>query len=139
MSTLIGWLLEKLQALRHSNGAPMVRLYGPGDRLSRGSNIAFNFFDPDGVPVDYRHTESLAYKSNISLRTGCFCNPGAGELAHNVTQAEMAQCFTGSEPVTFLQFFKLIQEVGGKSRQHHPYFVGHRLQLRRRLPLHAFC
>jgi selenocysteine lyase/cysteine desulfurase len=115
VSALIGWLLDHLQSLRHSNGAPMIRLYGPGDRTSRGSNIAFNFFDPDGLPVDYRHTESLANDARISLRTGCFCNPGAGEIAHNVTRKEMAQCFTGTESVSFAQFFKLIQEIGGKS------------------------
>ena len=27
--------------------------------------------------------EELANRANISLRTGCFCNPGAGEVAHH--------------------------------------------------------
>ena len=43
---LTGWLLEALGALRHSNGAPVVRLYGPAGTGRRGATIAMNFFDP---------------------------------------------------------------------------------------------
>ncbi|MEO7910707.1 MAG: hypothetical protein ABIV47_13760, partial [Roseiflexaceae bacterium] len=45
----------------------------------------------------------------ISLRTGCFCNPGAGEIAHNITRDEMAECFKSDEPISFDQFTALIQ------------------------------
>ena len=30
----------------------------------------------------------------ISLRTGCFCNPGAGEIAMGVSRVELDVCFT---------------------------------------------
>ena len=109
---LIGWLLESMAALRHSNGAPLVRVYGPADTCGRGGNVAFNFFDPQGTPHDYRRIEALAAEGNISLRTGCFCNPGAGEIAHNVTRDEMARCFASVEPVSFDQFYDLIRTIG---------------------------
>lgn len=112
---LTGWLLCQMQALRHDNGAPLLHIYGPGATMARGSTIAFNFLDPQGAPIDYRVTEHLAAQAKISLRTGCFCNPGAGEIAHHITHDQMAQCFMGSAPVSFQQFYRLIQEAGGHS------------------------
>ena len=47
----------------------------------RGGTVTMNFYDPDGHLVDYRRVEELAGARRISLRTGCFCNPGAGETA----------------------------------------------------------
>ena len=41
--------------------------------------------------------------SSISLRTGCFCNPGAGEVAHHLGAGEMRQWFGRDEPVSFLE------------------------------------
>jgi molybdenum cofactor sulfurtransferase len=29
----------------------------------------------------------------VSLRTGCFCNPGAGEMALGISSAELTSCF----------------------------------------------
>ena len=49
---LTGWLLETLDALRHSNGSPLVRIYGPAGTDRRGATIAMNFFDPAGVLID---------------------------------------------------------------------------------------
>jgi selenocysteine lyase/cysteine desulfurase len=51
--------------------------------------VAFNFIDPSGRVVDERLVEREAAAENISLRTGCFCNPGAGELAFNIGRAAL--------------------------------------------------
>ena len=37
---LAGWLLEELRGLRHSDGSPLVRIFGPGDLERRGATIA---------------------------------------------------------------------------------------------------
>jgi len=116
VACLAGWLLEQMRALSHSNGRPLVRFYGPTSAERRGGTIAFNFYDSDGQPHDSRRIEALAAEANISLRTGCFCNPGAGEIAHNITRDEMAECFKSEEPISFDQFTALIQRNGdGKS------------------------
>jgi selenocysteine lyase/cysteine desulfurase len=78
---LTGWLLERLAALRHSDGTPMTRVYGPPDTKDRGGTVAFNFLDPNGQVVDERLVAAESAAAGISLRTGCFCNPGAGEDA----------------------------------------------------------
>jgi selenocysteine lyase/cysteine desulfurase len=81
---LTGWLLDRLRSLRHGSGAPMVRIYGPADTRDRGGTVAFNFLDPAGEVVDERLVAREFADRGVSLRTGCFCNPGAGEGAFAV-------------------------------------------------------
>jgi selenocysteine lyase/cysteine desulfurase len=79
-------LLDALGSLRHANGAPAATIYGPRDWERRGATIAFNFLQPDGRIVDERYVDRVAGVHNVSLRTGCFCNPGAGEVAFTISR-----------------------------------------------------
>ncbi len=98
---LTGWLLVELQKLHHSNDAPMVKIFGPTNTEDRGGTIALAVLQASGVPFDERRIEALAGKVGISLRTGCFCNPGAGEIAHQLSQDEMRRLFTSDSPISF--------------------------------------
>ncbi|GLY95152.1 aminotransferase class V-fold PLP-dependent enzyme [Actinoplanes sp. NBRC 103695] len=84
VGALTGWLLDRLVALRHANGRPMARIYGPAGAEGRGATVAFNLLDPDGRVVDERLVAAEATRAGLSLRTGCFCNPGAGEGAFGI-------------------------------------------------------
>jgi selenocysteine lyase/cysteine desulfurase len=84
VTCLGSWLLAQLQALRHSNGKPAVEIYGPRTWDRRGGTIAFNFLHPSGRWVDERYVDVVAEQHNVSVRTGCFCNPGSGELAFSI-------------------------------------------------------
>ena len=86
---LTGWLLDCLAELKHASGAPMVRLYGPRDGRARGATVAFNFLDPRGAVVDERAVARDTGAAGISVRTGCFCNPGAGESAFGLTRRQV--------------------------------------------------
>lgn len=101
VAMLTGWLLDAVAELRHSNGRPLIRVHGPTDTVQRGGTITISFFDPDGVCLDELRIEELANHANISLRTGCFCNPGAGEIAHELSEGEMRAFFESGEHVTF--------------------------------------
>jgi len=115
VTILTQWLLEEMLALEHSNGAPMVRLFGPRDTDRRGATLAFYLLDPDGRVYDVYQIEALAGAQRISLRTGCFCNPGDGEIAHEIEREEMAACFEESRAlVTFEQCYRIIQDATGK-------------------------
>ncbi len=92
---LTGWLLNHLTAMRHSTGVPLVRVYGPTDTEARGGAVTVNFFDKNSRAIDHRSIEEQANKVNISLRTGCFCNPGAGEVALGISRVELDVCFNG--------------------------------------------
>ena len=109
---LTGWLLQRLLSLRHANGRPLVRLYGPASTAGRGGTVTFNLLDPAGRLVDFHQVEADANRERISLRTGCFCNPGAGEVANGLTAEDMAPCFRSREPMNFEQF---LQHMDGKA------------------------
>jgi len=83
VTALTGQLLAGLRALRHSDGTPMVRVYGPDGVVgaARGGTVALNLLGADGRIVDERIVTRDSAARGISLRTGCFCNPGAGEAA----------------------------------------------------------
>jgi molybdenum cofactor sulfurtransferase len=112
---LTGWLLEELLALRHTNGRAMVRIYGPATTQNRGGTVTLNLYDPHGHLLDYRRVEELAGEENISLRTGCFCNPGAGEIAEGLTEEDMRAGFTMGAEINLLSFVRMMQERGHKS------------------------
>ena len=86
VAALGGALLDGLVSLRHSDGSPATTIYGPRSWERRGATIAFNFLHPDGRVVDERYVDRVAARHNVSLRTGCFCNPGAGEVAFTISR-----------------------------------------------------
>ena len=74
-----------------------------------------NFYNKDGFAIDHRSIEEAANKAKISLRTGCFCNPGAGEIALGISRMELDVCFTqpGKEQRLTIDDFR--QCIDGKS------------------------
>jgi len=92
---LTGWLIDRLAALRHGNGAPMARIYGPASTRDRGGTVAFNLLDPCGRVIDERAVARDTAAAGISIRTGCFCNPGATEGAFNLTKADWRRALRG--------------------------------------------
>lgn len=98
---LTGYLLDELSALQHDNGAPLVTVYGPLDTEARGGTISLNFYDPNGTIFDYQQIEALANEVKISLRTGCFCNPGAGEVAMKIYADELRNQLEANDRMTF--------------------------------------
>lgn len=112
---LTGYLLDRLVGLRHSNGRPMVRIYGPLTTEMRGPIVTMNFYDPAGHLLDYRRVEELAGEQGISVRTGCFCNPGAGETAEGITDEDVMAALATASEMTLPRFVQVITHRGGKS------------------------
>jgi selenocysteine lyase/cysteine desulfurase len=86
VQALGSWLLESLKRLRHTDGSAATCIYGPTDWERHGGTIAFNFLHPDGSPIDERFVDRVAAEHRISVRTGCFCNSGAGETAFSISR-----------------------------------------------------
>jgi molybdenum cofactor sulfurtransferase len=105
---LTDWLIDQLLSLHHSNGRPLIRLYGPPNIHMRGGTIQVNFFDPNGDMFDCYAMERLANEQRISLRAGCHCNPGAREIALGFTRDDLEVCFRDKERMTFEQFLHVI-------------------------------
>jgi len=66
--------VERLTSLFADEVGQFATMYGPAT------------FNIDGVP--YWDVEERARRENISLRGGCFCNPGASELAFGLKRLE---------------------------------------------------
>lgn len=109
---LTGFLLDQLQALLHDNGQPLVKLHGPRDTNCRGGTITFNLYDPQGLRIDYRRIEELAGQTLISLRTGCFCNPGANETAEGLSEGDLRAGLLLGVDLNLPNFVKLMDSQG---------------------------
>jgi selenocysteine lyase/cysteine desulfurase len=110
---LTGWLLDSLRALRHRGGEPLVRVHGPCTTDRRGGTIALNLFDPSGRPIDVRVVERRARARAISLRTGCFCNPGAAEAAFGIPREALVRAFGSNEALSFDELAAALGVQGG--------------------------
>ena len=91
-----------LDAHRTTRGSAPRQRAAPGDAVRPGDDgpargdAAFNFVGPDGQHLDPRVVERLANQERISLRTGCFCNPGVGEVSLGLSKPELEACFISS-------------------------------------------
>jgi len=92
----VGALTERmvceLRALTHRDGSPLLHVYGPRDRYDCGGTVAFNVLDQRGDVVSYEEVEACARAAGISVRGGCFCNPGASERAFEFVAERAARC-----------------------------------------------
>ena len=112
VSALTSWTLEHMLSLRHTSGRSLVRVYGSEDARDRGATIAFNLSDPAGKPWFYDEVEREAAASKISLRGGCFCNPGAAEAAFGISPETVRALFEQQKPVSYDVFVALLRTQG---------------------------
>ncbi len=111
VACLTEYLLRELVKLRHKNGKRLIEIYGPQNGQNRGGTISMNFYDSFGRLHDFIKIEQAAFEQNISLRTGCFCNPGIDETNHQL-QAEKLQAYFKQEGAK--DYFNLIEFMGQK-------------------------
>jgi selenocysteine lyase/cysteine desulfurase len=110
VACLTGWLIDRLLSLRHTNGNPLIRLYGPANMHRRGGTVQVTFLDPEGKLYNCTDVERMANAERISLRAGCHCNPGAREAAFGYTRADLAPCFVDKDRLTYEQFLQVIDD-----------------------------
>jgi molybdenum cofactor sulfurtransferase len=94
VTALTGLLLEELQQLKHKNGVPLIHILGPQNNEQRGGTILMNFFNSKNELIPFQQVEEKANAQNISLRTGCFCNPGIDEINNCLNTNELIQYFS---------------------------------------------
>jgi selenocysteine lyase/cysteine desulfurase len=107
VTCLTGWLVGRLASLRHGNGEPMARIYGPAGTRDRGGTVAFNLLDPAGRVIDERVVMRATAAAGISIRTGCHCNPGASEAAAQLTRQAL-RAAARARPQTMDQYVGLL-------------------------------
>ena len=117
VESLTAMFLDELSALRHRDGRPVARIYGPNDTTNRGGAVAFNIIDDAGDVIPYTTVETRALESGVSVRGGCFCNPGASEVAFGLEGARIARCFDDAgEAFTVERFAECVDAAVGAIR-----------------------
>ncbi|KAJ7592057.1 pyridoxal phosphate-dependent transferase [Mycena floridula] len=104
LSCLMHYLTNSLLELRHdSSDTPVVRILSRlpyrrvksvGEQADSGSTVSLIFLSPLGEYIPNSFIEHTAAKQNISLRTGCMCNPG-GAAAILGIEDDMSQLYPG--------------------------------------------
>jgi selenocysteine lyase/cysteine desulfurase len=116
VSGLIQYLVNGLKELHHENGKPLVKIFGPEDFPARGGNIILNFFDALGEKHGFESIESMANRQNISIRSGCFCNPGIDEINNCLTNQEIATYFTSRDHGNYYDMIQYLGKMRGATR-----------------------
>ena len=106
IEALTRYFLTRAMALRHGDGSPLLRLYGPLDTEARGGTIAFNVLGKTGRVVPYPEVELRAREYGVAIRGGCFCNPGAAEQAFGFDKAAVAHCLDALEAQFSVEAFQ---------------------------------
>lgn len=94
-------LNQELRDLCHPNGQPRLKVYGPADRKNCGANFLFNVLDDRGNIVPFATVEAAAAAQGISLRAGCFCNPGVDEAIHGVAGEALERLLANNPQASF--------------------------------------
>ncbi|MCB0699690.1 MAG: aminotransferase class V-fold PLP-dependent enzyme [Chitinophagales bacterium] len=108
--SLARWTLNELLSLKHDSGVSLIHLLGTSDMSKRGATITFNVRSKDGEMVFYEDVEKDAMTMNISLRAGCFCNPGADEAASNLTIEALRPIFETGEKLSYARFIEQVKK-----------------------------
>ena len=113
---LCGRLKRRLEALRHSNGLPITRLFGPSRMDQRGGVLLMNLQNAQGRTIPFETVENEANERLISLRTGCFCNPGVDEINNCLSTQDLAQYFAHRQSGNFRDMVEYLGKMRGAVR-----------------------
>lgn len=116
VTLLTGLVLDELTALHHQTGQPLIRIIGPRTVTNRGGTIAMNFYNERGDEYPFQDIEREANRLNISLRTGCFCNPGIDELAHGINASELTDYFNSTNTGDYYDAIAYLGKLRGSVR-----------------------
>lgn len=116
VSCLTGWLIQELYKLRHANGNPVVKISGPVTNEDRGGTIIMNFYDKNGNKLPFFEVERQANERKISLRTGCFCNPGIDELNSQLDSEQLNKYFTSRDAKSSKEILESVGVMRGAIR-----------------------
>jgi len=77
-SALRGWTYDQLSKLQHSNGQPLLRIFGAHDRGAHVQSALFQFLvlRANGSALAAPQVQKDASDAGLHLRAGCHCNPG---------------------------------------------------------------
>jgi len=116
VNSLIHYLYGELKQLKHDTGVQQVNLLGPEDRSKTGGNLIMTFCNPDESLIPFDLIEAKANEKMISIRSGCFCNPGIDETNHCATTEELKDYFTSRDHGHYFEMTSYLNKLRGSTR-----------------------
>lgn len=116
VSKLVRYLIHQLACLKHDNGQPLVCIYGPKSFTDRGGNVMMRFMDLNGNPYPFEDIEQMTNAYGISIRSGCFCNPGLDEINSGLTAGDISSYFLGRSDVQYDDMKVVLNKIRGATR-----------------------
>eukprot|EP00744_Colponema_vietnamica_P002039 GILI01003282.1.p1 GENE.GILI01003282.1~~GILI01003282.1.p1 ORF type:complete len:719 (+),score=162.40 GILI01003282.1:129-2285(+) len=92
-------LIDSLSGLVHSNGQTVINILGPNSSYKRGGTVSINVVDVNGTIIPPMVVEKLANEQMISIRSGCFCNPGDSEILFPEAWRAMMELLDEGDPL----------------------------------------
>ncbi|KAI7838435.1 hypothetical protein COHA_007698 [Chlorella ohadii] len=87
------YLYEQASQLRHSNGTPLLEIYGnharPDSAKRQGSTLTFSLLDPSGQYLSWRAAAHAMMDAGLHVRSGGMCNPGELCSSTGMSEGEM--------------------------------------------------
>lgn len=83
---------------------------------NRGGTILLNFFDIYGQQYPFQSVEKKANENLISLRTGCFCNPGIDEITSGITTEHLSNYFANRDSADYGDMITFLGKLRGAVR-----------------------
>jgi selenocysteine lyase/cysteine desulfurase len=113
---LTDYFLNEVKKLLHSNGQPLIQIFGPKNTENRGGTVILNFFDTQGEVIPFYEVEKITNKNNISIRSGCFCNPGIDEINHHLKGDRILEFFDSRDGGNYDDMVKYLEKMRGAIR-----------------------
>jgi len=112
----MGYLVDAISELRHSNGRPLVKIFGPERHRYAGGTVIMNIFDTEGSQYPFEYVEQDASEHGISIRSGCFCNPGIDETNNCLTAEELSRYYSSRDKGDYRDMMQYIGKMRGAIR-----------------------
>ena len=75
-----------------------------------------NFYTSVGSVIPFWKIEEAAGRQNISLRTGCFCNPGLDETNNNIYHGDLKFYFGSRDTGDYFEMIDITKKLRGSIR-----------------------
>ncbi len=116
VKSLIDYLKSELRTIKHDNNKEVVRVFGPADGNDQGGTIIVKFFNTQGESYNFEKIENMTNERNISIRSGCFCNPGIDEVNNCLTTDEISNYFNSRDSGDYHDMIKALNKMRGATR-----------------------
>lgn len=116
VASLKNYLYSHLVDLKHESGQNQVEIFGLPESAHSGGTLVMTFKNPDGSKIAYEKIEQLANTHTISIRSGCFCNPGLDETTNCLTSDEIAKYFSSPEKIDYDALIRSLKLMRGATR-----------------------